>query len=188
MGVPPYLEVAQWALLFGLGALVIVLYRQLGRLMGHHGDEHDRPGPAVGSRATAIRYQRVPGGVPGRVAPGDGVPLLLAFVDPTCPACEQLVSSLSAPQVAGELLGVRVLLLMSDPPSYVTISPSFQATSLEIGRPVSTAEVASYRPTSTPLLVGIDRTGIVRACGTARMPAEILALTRAMATESEAAR
>jgi hypothetical protein len=188
MRIPAYLEVAQWALLFGLAALVIVLYRQLGRLLGHSDAEREQRGPAPGSRAAPIRYYQVPGGARRRVAPGDGQPLLLAFVDPTCPACEQLVSSLSAPQVADELLGVRILLLMSDPPDYVTISQAFQATSLEIGRPVSAAEVASYRPTSTPLLVAINRAGTVRATGIARMPAEILALSRAILTESEAAR
>jgi hypothetical protein len=187
MRIPLYLEVAQWALLFGLGALVIVLYRQLGRLLSHS-DKHPGAGPEIGSRAAPIRYQRVPGGAPGRVAPGDGQPLLIAFVDPTCPACEQLVSSLSAPQVADELLSVRILLLMSDPPNYVTISPAFRATSLEIGRPASTAEVASYRPTSTPLLVAVDRTGTVRAAGTARTPTEILSLSQTINTESEAAR
>ena len=188
MRIPAYLEVAQWALLFGLAALVIVLYRQLGRLLGHSDAEREQRGPAPGSRAAPIRYYQVPGGARRRVAPGDGQPLLLAFVDPTCPACEQLVSSLSAPQVAEELLTVRILLLMSDPPGYVTISQAFQATSLEIGRPVSTAEVASYRPTSTPLLVAVDRAGTVRGSGVARMPAEILALSRAILTESEAAR
>jgi hypothetical protein len=187
MRIPLDLEVAQWALLFGLGALVIVLYRQLGRLLSQSG-KHPEAGPDIGSRAASVRYQRVPGGAPGRLAPGDGVPVLIAFVDPTCPACEQLVSSLSAPQVADELLGVRILLLMSDPPGYVTISQAFQATSLEIGRPVSAAEVASYRPTSTPLLVAADRTGIVRAAGVARLPAEVLALTKSIVTESEAAR
>jgi hypothetical protein len=187
MRIPLYLEVAQWSLLFGLGALVIVLYRQLGRLLSHS-DKQPEAGPEIGSRAAPIRYQRVPGGAPGRVAPGDGQPLLIAFVDPTCPACEQLVSSLSAPQVADELLTVRILLLISDPPNYVTISPAFRATSLEIGRPVSTAEVTSYRPTSTPLLVAVDRTGTVRAAGPARTPTEILSLSQTISTESEAAR
>jgi hypothetical protein len=187
MRIPEYLEVAQWALLFGLSALVIVLYRQLGRMLSQSG-KRPEAGPPPGSRATPVRYLQVPGGAPGRVAPGDGMPLLLAFVDPTCPACEQLVSSLSAPQVADALLGVRILLLMSDPPGYVTISQAFQVTSLEIGRPLSTAEVASYRPVSTPLLVAIDRTGTVRATGVARMPGEILALTRAIVPESETAR
>ena len=187
MRIPVYLVIAQWALLLGLGCLVVVMYRQLGRLLSQP-DDSAALGPPVGSKAGQFRYERVPAGATGLVTPGDGQAMLIAFVDPTCPACEQLVSSLSAPQVADELLGVRILLLMSDPPDYVTISQAFQATSLEIGRPVSAAEVASYRPTSTPLLVAINRAGTVRATGIARMPAEILALSRAILTESEAAR
>ena len=55
MRIPEYLEVAQWALLFALGALVVVLYRQLGRLLSHERDPA-APGPAVGDgpRRSAI--------------------------------------------------------------------------------------------------------------------------------------
>ena len=136
MRIPLYLEVAQWALLFGLGALVVVLYRQLGRLLSHE-PGRAQPGPAVGSRAAPIRYRRLPDGDAGQLTPGDGQPALIAFVDPTCPACEQLVSSLGALAAAGELAGIRVLLLISDPPGYLSISAAFQDTSLEIGRPLT---------------------------------------------------
>jgi hypothetical protein len=187
MHVPIYLEVAQWALLFGLGALVVVLYRQLGRLLSQSGRQPE-PGPAVGSHAAPIRYQQVPGGLAGRLTPGDGRPALIAFVDPTCPACEQLVSSLSSLHTADELAGLRILLLMSDPPGYLGISAAFQATSLEIGRPVSTAEVHGYRATGTPLLVAVDRAGVVRAAGVASQPAEVLTFASAITRESEAAR
>jgi len=186
MRIPLYLEVAQWALLFGLGSLVVVLYRQLGRLLSHERDRAE-PGPAVGARAAPIRYARLPDRSAGQLTPGDGQPALIAFVDPTCPACEQLVGSLSALAAAGELAGIRVLLLISDPPGYLSISAAFQDTSLEIGRPLGAAEVAGYRASSTPLLVAVDGSGVVRAAGVTSTLAAVQAQAASIARESEAA-
>jgi len=110
--------------------------------------------------------------------PGHGQPALVAFVDPTCPSCEQLVTTLSAAQAAGELAGLHVLLLTSDPPAYLQISPAFQAAGLEIGRPLDRADLESYRPSATPLLVAIDAGGVVTKAGTAVRPAEVLAFSQ----------
>jgi hypothetical protein len=184
MRIPLYLAVAQWALLLALGCLVVLLYRQLGRLLGQSRG-HNELGPPVGSKAARFRYEGVPDGTARQLSPGDGVPALIAFVDPTCPSCEQLVTSLSDAQAAGELAGLRVLLLVSDPPGYLGISPAFQATSLEIGRPLSTAEVASYRAVGTPLLVAVDGTGVVRAAGTASLRSEVRAYRAAAASDGE---
>jgi hypothetical protein len=183
--IPEYLEVAQWALLFALGALVVVLYRQLGRLLSPNRDSATL-GPAVGDRATAIRYRRLPDGDAGELVPGNGQPALIAFVDPTCPACERLVSSLGTLTAAGELAGISVLLLISDPPGYLAISAAFQDTRLEIGRPLAAAEVAGYRATATPLLVAVDGTGVVRAAGTASTVPEVQVQAASIARESEA--
>jgi hypothetical protein len=184
MRIPLTLEVAQWALLFALGSLLIVLYRQLGRLLSS-GHDTDLPGPAVGSVAAPVRYAGVADGTSGRLTPGDGVPSLVAFVDPTCPACEQLVASLGDAQAAGELPGMRVLLLISDPPGYVGISEAFSSTKLEIGRPLSSGEVAGYRASGTPLLVAVDGGGIVRAAGVATSLAEVRSYAAAIARERE---
>jgi hypothetical protein len=187
MRIPIYLEIAQWALLVGLGFLLVVLYRQLGRLLSGSRD-HPELGPPVGSQAAPIRYAVVPDGSHERLAPGDGQPALIAFVDPTCPACEQLVSSLGELQAAGELAGQRVLLLISDPPGYLGISAAFRTTSLPIGRPLSAAEVAGYRATGTPLLVAVDGGGTVRAAGVASKLPEVRSYARAIASEREVAR
>jgi len=187
MRVPIYLEIAQWALLLGLGVLLVLLYRQLGRLLGGRHDSAEL-GPPVGSKAMPIRYASVPNGSHERISPGDGQPLLIGFVDPTCPACEQLVASLGEMQVAGELAGCRVLLLISDPPGYLRISAAFQATSLPIGRPLSTAEVAGYRASGTPLLVAVDGGGTVRAAGVASKLPEVRSYATAIVSESEVAR
>ncbi len=172
MRVPVYLEIAQWALLFALGSLVVLLYRQLGRLLSKSTTTAEL-GPAVGTMATPFRYQRLPDGTPEQFRPGGGQQSLVAFVDPTCPACEQLVTNLGALAADGELAAARILLLISDPPSYLGISAAFRSTTLEIGRPLSAAEVTGYRATGTPLLVAVDGGGVVRAAGVARQEQEI---------------
>jgi len=185
--IPLYLEIAQWALLFGLGTLVLLLYRQLGRLLSSGGGP-ESPGPAIGTQAAPIRYSRIPGDTRGQLTPGDGQPALIAFVDPTCPSCEQLVANLSELQAGGELGGIRVLLLVSDPPGYLSISAAFRATSLEIGRPLTAAEVGGYRVTGTPLLVAIDGAGEVQAVGVSSKQADVRAHAATIIQESEAAR
>ncbi len=185
MRIPVYLAVAQWALLLALGMLVITAYRQLGRVLGRSSEPSDL-GPAAGSRPGRIAYERISAasqdpasGVLTAFEPGEGIPALVAFVDPTCPTCEQLVGALTQAREGGDLDGVRVLLLTSDPPAYLKISAVFQATTLEIGRPADSADLERYRATATPLLVAIDAGGVVRAAGTAARPAEVRAFTQA---------
>jgi hypothetical protein len=185
MRIPLYLAVAQWALLLALGLLVITAYRQLGRVLTRSRQPAEL-GPAVGSRAGRVAYERLrPGDGQG---PGDGAarsfdpggrPALLAFVDPTCPSCEELVASLGAARESGQLGDARVLLLTSDPPGYLQISAAFRDTCLEIGRPLDHADVEAYRASATPLLVAIDGGGVVRAAGTAYRPGEVRAFSQA---------
>ncbi len=76
-------------------------------------------------------------------------------------------------QAAGDLAALRVLLLISDPASYLRISEAFSATELEIGRPSDPAGLESYRVTGTPLLVAVDASGTVTAAGSAIRAAEV---------------
>jgi hypothetical protein len=177
MRIPLYLAVAQWTLLLALGLLVIVMYRQLGRVLGRA--KPAPAGPAAGSSAASFGYVRAGEDTVRSLTPGSGQPALLAFVDPTCPACERLVAALSTADLAGELDGLRVLLLISDPPSYLRISDEFRSTRLEIGRPATAAELRPYNASATPLLVAIDGAGVVRSAGPAAELAEIRAFVRA---------
>jgi hypothetical protein len=170
--IPLYLAIAQWALLGALGILVIVLFRQLGRLLNGNAKAAEL-GPVTGSRAAALSYLRPGEQVPRQVTPGGGEPLLIAFVDPTCPSCEQLVLTLDQVRATGDIAALRILLLISDPASYLQISDAFSATELEIGRPADPAGLEYYRVTATPLLVAIDATGTVTAAGSAIRSAEV---------------
>jgi hypothetical protein len=173
--IPLYLAVAQWALLGALGVFVFVLFRQLGQLMNGSSSSGRAGGlgPAAGSLAAPLSYLRPGEQEVRRLRPGAGQPLLLAFVDPTCPSCEELVRVLGGLAQAGETAGVEVLLLISDPVSYLQISAAFETTELEIGRPAEAAELDAYRVSATPLLVAIDGFGMVRAAGSAIRPAEV---------------
>ncbi len=172
VGIPLYLAVAQWALLAALGVLVVVLFRQLGRVLNGASAPGDL-GPPIGSAAAPLTYVRPGRQVVERLTPGAGEPLLLAFVDPTCPSCEELVRTLGAMRGAGELAQARVLLLISDPASYLQISEAFSVTELEIGRPADPAGLATYRVYGTPLLVAVDRAGTVVATGSAVRPQDV---------------
>jgi hypothetical protein len=176
--IPLYLAVAQWALLLALGVLVVLMYRQLGSMLRRDG-QPAQLGPAAGSRAVPLPYTRAADNRECSFTPGNGTAALLAFVDPTCPACEELVTVLSTAHDADELAGLRVLLLMSDPPAYLEISAAFRVTRLEIGRPSDRIALENYRATATPLLIAIDGAGLVRAAGSVIRRAEVLGFARA---------
>ena len=141
--IPVYLFVAQWALLAALGVLVVIMYRQLGRLLTGSDKAADL-GPEVGGQAPALTYITTREHQERPFTPGDEGPALVAFADPTCPSCEQLVAVLGEMRSAGELEGIRTLVLISDPPSYLQISEVFSASELEIGRPVRRSGLDSY--------------------------------------------
>jgi hypothetical protein len=179
MKIPLYLAVAQWTLLFAFGLLLIVVYRQLGRTL-HQADTAAAPlGPAVGSKAARLEYRRFADDTVRYLTPGDGQPTLLAFVEPTCLSCEKLVLALGTAEHAGELSGLRVLLLTSSPKSYLKVSDAFRTTRLECGRILAQATTQAYRATATPLLVAIDRDGVVRAAAPAIQVAEVRTFSRA---------
>ena len=178
MMIPLYLAVAQWTLLFSFGLLLVVVFRQLGRTL--RGSDTAAPaGPEVGTKAASLEYSRFADDTVRYLTPGDGQPTLLAFVEPTCPSCEQLVLALGTAEHAGELSGLRVLLLTSSPKSYLRVSDAFRATRLECGRILASATTQAYGATSTPLLVAIDREGVVRAAAPAVQLAEVRAFSRA---------
>jgi hypothetical protein len=167
MTIPLYLAVAQWTLLFALSLLVFVMYRQLGRLFAGPTTTAEF-GPEVGSSAASFEYTRLSDDTRHHFTAGAGEAALVAFVDPTCPACETLVGTLNTAADGGELDELRVLLLTSDPPAYLQVSDAFRATRLEIGSPATLATRNEYKVSATPLLVAIDSRGMVRSAGAVR--------------------
>lgn len=186
MRIPVYVAVAQWVLLLTLGALVVLMFRQLRRQVTITRSPADL-GPPVGSPAPGFEYGRLDGGRSEPFRPGEGRAALLAFADPTCPSCEELVTSLNAAHADGELAGVRPLVLISEPPSYLQISDAFARTALPVGRVVADSTLAAYRVSATPLLVAIDTAGAVRAAGSAVSRAQVSSFVRACLLPAPAA-
>ena len=178
MKIPVYLVVAQWALLLTLALLVIIVYRQLGRVFGRREPEA-RQGPLVGSNAASFEYMRVGDDTLQYCAPGNGQAMLVAFVEPSCMTCDNLVAAMSAAGDAGELAGLRVLLVISDPPGYLQISDAFRSTRLELGRVTAHAVREAYNVSATPVLVAIDGAGAVRAAGPAVSLADVRTFSQA---------
>jgi hypothetical protein len=181
---PVYLSVAVWGALFVLGLLVVMVYRQLGRVFTS-GPARE-VGPPLGSSAEAFEYVRLSDRTAQSFVPGNGKPAFLAFVDPTCPTCEVLVDSLGRAGAARELSGLRVLLVISDPPEYVEISNAFRSTELEIGRPPTASARDAYRAFATPLLIALDAAGIVRAARPVTEPKDIRAFRQAAVSPPDA--
>lgn len=178
MRIPAYLAVAQWVVLLFLGTLVVLMFRQLGRQLTAAQPPREL-GPEAGSRAAALEYTRLADGKREFFQPGGGKAALLAFAEPTCPACEELVAALSAAGATGGLAGIEPLILISEPPSYLQISAPFRETRLPLGRIRSDAALAAYRVSATPLLVAVDGAGVVRAAGPAAGQPEIRAFVQA---------
>lgn len=177
MTIPLYVAVAQWALLLALGTLVVIMYRHLGRTLARR--EPAESGPPVGSRAASFEYKRIKDDGLQFVRPGDGQATLVAFVEPSCLSCEELVTTLGTALESGELSGLRVLLLTSEPPRYLGLSAAFRGTRLEMGRVTAPGTLGEYKVSATPLLVAIDGEGVVRSAGPARDIAEVRAAIRA---------
>jgi len=176
--IPVYLFAAQWAMLAALAMFVVIMYRQLGRLLTRS-DKAPELGPAVGGQAAALSYISTADRQERQLIPREDGPALVAFADPTCPSCEQLVGVLGELASAGQLDGIRTLILISDPPSYLRISDVFSGSELEIGRPARSDGLDAYQVSATPLLVAIDASGVVRAAGSAVKTAEVRAFAEA---------
>lgn len=159
---PVYLTVSVWAALFVLGMLVLIVYRQLGRVFAATAPSREL-GPSLGTKAKAFDYMRLSDQSSQSFVPGGGIPALLAFVDPTCATCESLVESLGRARRTGELSGLRILLIVSDPPEYIQVSDAFRSTQFEVGRPRTSSARDDYKALATPLLVALDAAGVVRA-------------------------
>jgi hypothetical protein len=177
MRIPLYLVLAQWTVLFAFGLLVIIMYRQLWRMF--EPSALRKHGPEVASKAESFEYRRISDDTLQYVTPGIGKALLLAFVNPTCVSCERLVESMSTALDLGDLDDVQVLLLTSEPASFLKIAGPFRNTKLEIGQIATRATLGAYVVTATPLVVAVDSDGVVRDAGPAQEIEEVRRFVRA---------
>jgi hypothetical protein len=171
--------VAQWALLLGLGVLVVVMYRQLAYLLLLSRAASGHGGLAVGERAPDFTYWPVHSmpsdGQPKEFRP-DGVPTLILFVNPGCGSCEVAVRNLE--QVTRKVSQLRVLAVTDSDPEAVNAIDAFRETAVELIRVERTVPNELYRTYSTPYAYGIDASGAIRASGEAVTARQIKGFVR----------
>lgn len=170
---PVWLVVSQWVLLFALGFLVIVMYRQLGFLLHLKDFGTEREGPSLGEKVAAFDYISINQNTGASVhfEPGGEWSLLL-FADPGCMSCqdvlpifERFLSKVEKP--------LRVLVLTSAEPALIATSEAFRTTFLSIGRVNREVSSKLYHTNITPFACLIDTTGVIRSKGVAADEATI---------------
>jgi len=164
---PVWLFVSQWVLLFALGFLLFVAYRQIGYLLGLKDIGTDRDGLAVGEQAQAFDFIYANQSVRGttRFEP-KGAWSLLLFADPTCLGCQDAVAAVErlVPKAKKPL---RILILTSADPDTIGVSETFRTTSLDICQVSPEVSSKLYRTRVTPFAYLIDPEGRIGAKGVA---------------------
>lgn len=158
-------NVLLWLAVLALGALVLVLTRQIGLL-------HERLRPvgaldqaaevAVGDSAPDLPLDDLAGD-PLRLAGGDGARTLLFFLSPTCPVCEGLLPTLRS-VAAEESPDLRLVLASDgDPEEHRRFRRRQQLEDLPYV--LSTELGMRFGVARLPTAVLIDAQGVIRAKG-----------------------
>ncbi len=164
---PLWLVVSQWTLLFALGFLVIVMYRQLGFLLRLKDAGTEREGLPIGEKAPAFDYTPVNGStsLPARFEP-IGKWSLLVFVEPGCSSCRSTIPALE--QLVPILeRRMRMLVVTSAEPALIAAIDVFRTASVGINRVSKDVPNELYRTRSTPFAYLADPEGIIQAKGVA---------------------
>lgn len=167
----------QWVLLFGLGGLVILLYRQLAYVLRLKDSGTERDGLAVGAKAAAFDYAPANDsmGLPLRFDP-IGQWSLLVFADPGCESCRNTVVALG--RITPKLRQVtRVLVVTHADPALIATVEAFRDTAVDVGRVDFDMSIKLYNTHTTPFAYLIDSAGVIRAKGIAGDEAMIRKIT-----------
>jgi len=160
---PLWLVVSQWVLLFALGFLIIVMYRQVAFLQQLNDQGSEREGLPSGEKAPAFDYTPIN---QGKAAPAHFEPrgrwTLLVFADPGCVSCQSTLLALErlAPKLEQKM---RVLVLTSAELGEINAADAFRTSSTVISRVHSDVPSRLYRITVTPFGYLIDPAGMIRA-------------------------
>jgi hypothetical protein len=164
---PLWLVVSQWTLLFALGWLVIVMYRQVAYLQLLKDAGSERDGLPIGEKAPAFDCTLINQGtaLPTRFEPRGHWSLLL-FADPGCASCETALQALEqlAPTFTHTL---HIQVVTSAELSQIMAVEVFTTTSFDISHIRHDVVSQLYRTRVTPFAFLIDPEGIIRAKGIA---------------------
>ena len=166
---PEWTVLVAWLLLCGLGALVILMYRQLAYLLKiSHSSEARTGGLDLGDRAPSFTYRLVRGDqvdVETRTLDPGRSPLLLMFTDPRCRSCETMIDALEEMADSDPYKAIRVLVVTDARREVVAALGSYSRTRLEVGRVSGSVAERLYRVPATPFAYGIDPVGVIQSKG-----------------------
>lgn len=163
ISVPMSLVVTQWVVLFALGGLVIVMYRQLAHLLELSGSAHDPGGPDIGAQAPAFDYRHPSeSAATNRLAPPGQGPIVLLFSDPWCGACDKALQAVET-VTQRRPSSLRVLVVTDADDVAVAANDGLSRTPLEVAVVEGQVVTRDYGVTGTPLLLGVDANGVVQA-------------------------
>ena len=175
---PLWLVISQWTLLFALGFLVIIMYRQVGFLQQLKDQGSEREGLPLGAKAPAFEYAPVNGGAnaTARFDPS-GKWSLLVFADPACVTCQNTLLALEhiSPKLAQTM---RVLVATTAGLAQIAAVDAFRTAPVEIGRISSDVLSRLYHTGVTPFGYVIDPEGKVHARGIATDESSIRQMVR----------
>lgn len=168
-----WIVVGQWILLFALGLLVVVAYRQLGYIL-HLNDQmsnagSERDGLALGTQAPSFSYMPVKAGILENLHQhfeSGGRRVLLLFADPGCVSCQNALSTLEeiAPQIRNKL---SLIVMTSSDPELIAAVKAFHSSTFEVGLVKNDVIFKSYKTNTTPFMYVIDAKGVIQAKGLA---------------------
>jgi hypothetical protein len=174
---PLWLVVSQWTLLFALGFLIIVMYRQVAFLQRLKDGGSEREGLPVGEKAPAFDYMPVNRKSASSRFDPKGTWSLLVFADPTCVSCQGALLALE--QMVPKLgQTMRVLVATSADPAQISAVDAFRTASVDISRVPGDVPSRLYQTTITPFGYVIDPEGKIRAKGVTTDEASIRKIVR----------
>jgi hypothetical protein len=175
---PGWLVVSQWALLFALGFLIIMMYRQVALLEQHKDRGSERAGLQPGEKAQSFDYIPVNRmtNVPARFKPRGRWSLLL-FADPSCASCQNALLALEklSPHLTPS---VQVLVATTSGPDQISTSDAFRHSTFELGQIPADVSTRLYNTSITPFGHLIDPEGVVHAKGIVTDEASLRKLVR----------
>ncbi len=175
---PVWIVTSQWVLLFALGGLVIVAYRQLGYTLHLEDIGSDRDGLSIGEQAPIFTYtfahHRMDS--PSRFEV-QGQWSLLLFADPGCISCQNALVALEhlLPQIASLM---QILVATTADITLISAVEEFRISSVNIGCVDKDVAFKLYHTYTTPFMYIIDPKGVIQAKGFVKSEADIQKLIR----------
>jgi hypothetical protein len=163
VSLPTSAFVTQWVLLFALGLLVVLMYRQLGFLLRLRDRGSVRDGLTLGRAAPVFGYRTVDGtrGPVARFEPGKNW-LLLMFADPACISCGKALAAVEN-VVRKSVSHLEVVVATTAEQAAIEAVEAFKKTSLSVVKVASKVQEDLYQTHTVPLAYLVDPTGIIRA-------------------------